>query len=178
VDPGAHRLVVSAPGMRTATANVTVAEGQQLDVPLLLTHDDHGSTPLVEQPPTPVAVAPRVEAPATGTASPWRTVGVVTAAAGVLGLGVGAAFGAVSMSKHNDAQKACPGASCPDANGASLWHDAVSAGNVSTVAFVIGGVALVGGAILWLAAPGSRSTAAATPQVGLGPGSVQLRGVW
>ena len=184
VDPGAHRVVVSAPGMRQVATSVAISERQQLDVPVRLQAAEAlGGAPAEPAPtaPAPVAVplppaAPAEPAPSAGDgAGPWRTVGLVLAAAGVVGLGVGAAFGVESMSKHGDAQKACPGATCPDAAGASLWHDAVTAGNASTVAFVVGGVVLAGGAVLWLAAPRSQDTG---PQVGLGPGSVQLRGAW
>jgi hypothetical protein len=97
------------------------------------------------------------------------------AGAGVVALGVGVGFGVDSIVKHGDAQKACPGTTCPNAGGASLWSDAVSAGNVSTALFVAGGVALAGGVVLWLVAP---RTSPGTTQVGVGPGSVQLRGAF
>jgi hypothetical protein len=187
VDPGEHQLVVSAPGMRTATANVKVGEGQQLDVPVSLEPDSaappplpspHDHEPLAAPSGGAQAVSPprgaRVETPKNAT-SPWRTAGLITAGAGVVALGVGAVFGLDSMSKHDAAEKVCPGATCADANGASRWHDAVTAGNAATAAFVVGGVALVGGAVLWLAAPTSSG---ARTRVGFGPGRVLLQSAW
>jgi hypothetical protein len=178
VDPGEHRLVVSAPGMRVATLSVKVSETQQLDVPVSLEPERSPPAPitpsLAPAPLPPPAPAASVEAkPSAG--SSWRTASLVTAGAGVLALGVGAVFGVESKWKHDDAEKACPGATCPAANGASLWHDAVSAGNASTIAFIIGGAGVVAGAVLWLAAPREADVGV---QVGFGPGSVQLRGAW
>jgi hypothetical protein len=192
VDPGEHQLVVSAPGMRTATANVKVAEGQQLDVPVSLDPDSPVPPPspsaqsapaAAHEPLAPPSRVVHAESPPSGArgetptsaASPWRAVGLITAGAGVVALGVGTAFGLDSMSKHNSAEKVCPGATCADANGASQWHDAVTAGNAATAAFVVGGVALVGGAILWLVAPTSSG---AGTRVGFGPGRVELQGAW
>jgi hypothetical protein len=78
------------------------------------------------------------------------------------------------MSKHNDAAAACPAPACADQNGVDLWHDAQTAGNVSTVAFIVGGVGLAGAAVLWLTAkPGTAAT-----RVGVGPGGLQLKAVW
>jgi hypothetical protein len=183
VDPGAHRLIVIAPGMRSAAVNVRVIEGQQLEVPVAL--ESEAVAPVVAAPASSAPSSPSIsaqpsladdvdpkESPAS---SPLRTVGIVTAGAGVVAVAVGVAFGVESMSKHHDAANACPDATCPTAAGASLWHDAVTSGRTATLAFVLGGVAIVGGAVLWLTAP--KSTGAGT-QVGLGPGSVLLRGAW
>ena len=46
------------------------------------------------------------------------------------------------MSKHDSANTACPAQQCPDKNGVDFWSQAVSAGNVSTVGFVVGTVGL------------------------------------
>ena len=186
VDPGDHRVVVSAPGKRVATLSVRVNEGQQLDVPVSLETDQAPPPSAVPSPlppapapapvPVPAPPGPDVSPKTTANAgSPWRTAGLLTAGTGLIALGVGAVTGLESISKHNEAENACPGATCPTANGASLWHDAVVSGNVSTVAFVVGGVGLLGGVILWLAAPKAHSGGA---RLGLGPGSVQVRGAW
>lgn len=172
LDPGTHALVVSAPGAREVTTSVAIGERQQLDVPVRL----EAAAPVAAPAGAGASVGASPPAPAASGGSSWRTVSLVVAGVGVVGLGVGAGFGVESMSKHSDAQKACPGATCADASGAGLWRDAVSAGNVSTAAFVVGGVLLAGGAVFWLVAPGASDGSAA--QVGVGPGSVQVRGVW
>jgi hypothetical protein len=58
----------------------------------------------------------------------------------------------------------------------SAWSSAVSAGNASTVGFIVGGVGAAGAAVLWFTAPGA--SAAASPQVGVGPGMLEVRGAW
>lgn len=94
----------------------------------------------------------------------------------MVGLGVGSAFGFVAMSKKSDAKSACPD-QCADQSGVSKWSDAKSAGNISTVGFIVGGVALAGGAVLWFTAK-PESSSGPSAQVGLGLGSLQLKGVW
>ena len=105
-----------------------------------------------------------------------KTLAIVAGGVGLASLGVGSAFGLTAMAKKADAEKVCPH-DCADQNGVNLWGDAAGAGNVSTAAFVVGGVMLAAGAALWLTA-GADSTRGPTAQVGIGAGSIQLRGVW
>jgi hypothetical protein len=105
-----------------------------------------------------------------------KTLAIVAGGVGLASLGVGSVFGLTAMAKKTDAEKACP-RDCADQDGVNLWNDAASAGNVSTAAFVVGGVLLAAGAALWLTAS-ADSTRGPTAQVGIGPGSIQLRGVW
>jgi serine/threonine-protein kinase len=93
---------------------------------------------------------------------------------GVAGLGVGSAFGLVAMSKRDEAQGVCPHALCSDSAGSSKWSDAKSAGNVATVAFIVGGVGAAAGVVLWLTAPSVGQDV----RVGFAPGRVQVRGTW
>jgi hypothetical protein len=181
LDPGEHRLVVRARGMRTATLSVRIDEGQQVDrLVSLFPEETAAPAPVPSAPPAPVTVPPprpvRLEArPRESAASPVRTAGLVIVGIGVIAVGVGAVFGVEALSKHQDAERACPGATCPTASGPALWHDAVSSGNASNIAFLIGGATLVTGAVLWFAAP--RASGGAT-RVGLGAGSIQLEGTW
>jgi hypothetical protein len=99
----------------------------------------------------------------------------VAAGVGIVGLGVGSAFGFVALSKKNSAQKLCPNI-CVDDNGVRAWNDAQSAGNVSTAMFIVGGVGLLGAAALWFTAPSSNGVSSA--QVGFGLESVQVKGTW
>ena len=90
--------------------------------------------------------------------------------------GVGTVFWTDDHVEEERCPKACPDL-CPDSNGVGLWSDAKSAGNVSTVAFIVGGVALAGGAALWFTAK-PESSSGPSAQVGVGLGSLQLKGVW
>jgi len=71
----------------------------------------------------------------------------------------------------------CDGADCRDQQGVDSKAEAKSAGNVSTAAFVLGAADLAAGATLWLTA-GSKSGSGSGAQVGLGPGSIVVRGTW
>ena len=55
-----------------------------------------------------------------------------------------------------------------------MEHGRTSA-KIADVGFIVGGVGLVGGAVLWFTAP---SGSAAGTQVGLGPGVLQVKGTW
>ena len=89
-------------------------------------------------------------------------------------------FGFKSIAKHSDYEALCSGSVCAPAAG-PLHDDAVSAGNVSTVAFIAGGALLGGGAVLWvLASKDSSSTAAleVRPLVGRSNAGVVFSGGW
>ncbi|HWZ91520.1 MAG TPA: hypothetical protein VNW92_21810, partial [Polyangiaceae bacterium] len=111
--------------------------------------------------------------------STQKIVALTAGGVGAGGVVIGSIFGAIAMSKKTDAQKACPNV-CADLNGVNAWSSAKSAGNVSTVAFIVGGVGLAGGAVLWFTAKPEKLDATDTKgvRVGVGPGSIQLKGTW
>src|SRR6185369_16137417 len=72
---------------------------------------------------------------------PQRIAGIAVAGVGVVGVAVGAAFGAKAISKKGDLSGHC-GSQTPircDAEGVAIRADANAAANVSNVAFAIGG---------------------------------------
>ena len=95
---------------------------------------------------------------------------------GVIGLGVGTAIGVVALSNRSSAQTACPNNVCGTLAEANKFASANSTGNVGTVTLIVGGAAVVGGAVLWFTAPKARDTG--STRVGLGPGSVQVMVTW
>ena len=147
VEPGTHALQAAAQHKVTWSTSVeTKADGATtaVTIPAL---EDVPAPPLVVAPP--VARVPPEPAPA--ASSPWRTVGLATAGAGVVALGVGTAFGVVAMNHRNSA--GCPGNVCPDDGSASTLRGAKGSADVATALFIAGG-ALVGGglAVWWLSA--------------------------
>jgi len=87
----------------------------------------------------------------------------------VVGIGIGSIFGLQAMSKHNDAAGACPNA-CTDQRGVKLWDDARSSGNISTIAFAIGGLGLIIALILTdRTAPNPAETGDEPDNTGYGP---------
>lgn len=161
IDPGSHPITASAPGKATWTSSVDVAaEGKaSVSIPALA---DAVATP------PPATAPPQEEQRGLGT---QKTLALVAAGVGVVGLGVGTVFGLKDKSKLSDAESHCVGNSC-DAAGVGLREDAVSAGNVSTVAFTVGLIAVAGAAVLWFTAPSSstlQAPTAARPRVRVTP---------
>jgi hypothetical protein len=179
VDEGQHVIQASAPKHQTwQTTAETYGQGKTLSVEI---------PPLAAAPEGPPAagtaesVAPGGAASTDDGATGWgtqRTLAIVAGAIGVVGLGVGTYFGLQSFSKHSDYQNHCAGSVC-DPTGVQLHDDAVSAGNISTIAMAIGGVALATGLTLWLTAPPmSPSTPRTGASLVVGPGVLGARGVW
>jgi hypothetical protein len=106
---------------------------------------------LPETPPAPVS-------PAGGT---QRTIGWVTAGVGLVGVGIGTAFGLATESKNSDAKGLCPTLSCTQQvvdDHASLVSTAKSDRTASIIGFAAGGAALVGGVVLVLTAPRAHAS--------------------
>lgn len=174
IDPGAHTFTFTRASDPPVQKVFVIREGEKDRRERIVL----GPTAVAAVPaPAPAMATPAPAAPPAAPASAWtgrRVGGLVLAVVGVAGLGVGAGYGLAAMSRHDEAQKACPRAACPDQQGVDLWNSAHSAGTISTVAFIAGGVALAGGAVLWLT--GKPETT--SPRLSLGPGSVALRGAW
>lgn len=189
-DPGKHTIIAKAPAYQTWQTVVTVKPGpakQTVDVPPL---QKAASAAPATTPPTTPATTPAATpaAPTTSAAPPpptadqtpssggglgtQRTLALVAGGLGVVGVGVGTAFGLVSKSKHDQAASHCNGSLCRDQTGVDLKSQARSAGNISTVGFIVGGVGLAAGVTLWLTA-GPKHT-----EVGLAPNGVSVRGEW
>jgi hypothetical protein len=179
-DQGVHKVTVSAPGRRTWEMSVLVKGGGDtltVSVPEL---EMAGAPATAATPTTPATPADNLngaERPqAPGGLTAQKTAALVAGGVGVAGIVVGSIFGLKSFSKHDQAAAVCD-PNCHDQTGMDLKADAKSAGNVSTAAFVIGGVGLAAGAALWFTAGPNTATSAA-PQVGFGPGAILVKGAW
>jgi hypothetical protein len=163
-DEGEHLVAATAPGHAPWQTTVRIeGEGQvvTVTVPALV--------------PEPEADR---DADATADAGPGlgsqRTLALVAGGVGVVGLGLGTAFGLRSMAKHDEAERFCDGPACTDVRGVDAGDAAQSAGNVSTVAFVIGGLGVAAGLTLWFTAP--EASGGAEARLDVGPGSVRVSG--
>jgi serine/threonine-protein kinase len=174
VDPGTHHVAVSAAGARTIESTVTVAEGQHLDVPAELQHEEAAVAPASPPPAADTEAAPA----STSRSNLWPTVGLVAAGVGVVGLGVGTYFGFDAISKNNASnQSGCNGNTCT-AGAYSTREDAKSSATLSTVSFVAGGLLAAGGVTLWLLAPRGDSAVQVAPVALAGGGGMMVGGVW
>jgi hypothetical protein len=174
LDPGAHNFTFEAPGQPPITKQLVIREGQKdrrevLQFGTPPATPAPGAAPIAKTTPNP-AIETSVDQVTSSTGGTQKVLALVAGGVGVVGVGVGTIFGLQSMSKNNDATAKCPGA-CSDQAGVELWNEARSAGNISTIGFVVGGVGLATGAILWFTAKPSRTTA-----LHVGPGTVQIRG--
>ncbi|EYF07962.1 hypothetical protein [Chondromyces apiculatus] len=113
-----------------------------------------------------------------------RTLGFVAGGVGVVGLGLGAAFGLVTFGHASEASKACnPGDVACGAERQEAYDSGKITGVVSTVAFGAGVAGLGAGLALLLL---SRPTAPAarkgrlwvTPEIGPGGTQVTVGGLW
>lgn len=177
-DPGDHTIAASAPGRapwQAVTAVTGVGTTVALTVPALaISTPEAPPTPAVTS--TPALVAPPVvvaKEPASSGLGTRRTLALVAGGIGVVGVGVGTAFGLKSKSDHDEAVKYCDGSQCREARGVTAGEDAYSAGTVSTVGMVIGALGLAGGVALWVTAPKAAAT-----EIAVGPGSLQVKGAW
>lgn len=167
VDPGDHEVRARAPGCDDFVSHVSAGEPgstTELKIPALSACD---AAPAAG--PAPSAADHQLSLDAQDVAA------ISAGAVGLAGVIVGTVFGLKSVSKHADSDDYCTGHVCEDPRGVELMHEARAAGNVSTTGFVIGGLGLAAGAMLWFARPfGPRANSA----VGVAHGSLEVRGAW
>lgn len=176
VDGGQHRVEAKAPGKLPFEASVNVkpeSDAVRVSVPALR-DDPHLSATTTAAPPSSSA-----EAPSAGGSS-LRTIGLVTAGAGVVGLGVGSFLGLSAKSDYDEAKQSCLGNGCyTDAY--DEIESARSQGTVATVVFIVGGAALATGVALFVLAPSEtreqpRASRLRVERVAVGAGSVLVKG--
>lgn len=140
IDNGAHRVDAAAPGYKPFSTTITVA-GDAVRESVFV--------PLLERAPE----LPEQPAPSTASFwSPLRYASVAVGVAGVAGVVVGTIFGVRAIGLNNDSKNDCDANSVCGSSGLKSRLDARSAGDVSTVAFVAGGVLLAGGATMFVLA--------------------------
>lgn len=178
-DAGEHTLEAKAPG-RVPWKTVVVLKGEAhiatVSVPALAAVAPSAIAPPQQAALAPAPAAPHAPSETGGSAlGARRTLALVAGGVGVVALGVGAGFGLKSMSHHEEAEKYCDGSLCNDERGVAAGNDAYAAGNVATAFTVVGVVGVAAGVVLWVTAPSAKANAV---QVGFGPGSARLRGVF
>jgi hypothetical protein len=160
VDPGIHALSATAPGRKPWNANVDVAQGRTdalvVNVPVL----EAIEVVSAPAPPPATQLADTQSSAGNNYWSTMRVVGASVAAVGIIGLGIGTVLGIGAKSALNDSNRdghCLPDNEC-DATGTQRRNDAKSQATGSTIAFVAGSAFLVGGALLFFAAPSEKKT--------------------
>jgi len=180
VDEGSHVFVASAAGKRTWSTTIVIqgrSSNTQVIVPVL----DPLPRMLVaesREPPRPAPQTMRISDRASAERrigiGPQRTAALVAAGIGVVGASLGTVFGLQSKSARDKANQYCNNDECWDDRGVNLKSDAMSRGNVATALFVAGTVGLASATVLWFYA--EHTPPAQSSRIGVGPGSVVLRG--
>ncbi|MGH7440705.1 MAG: hypothetical protein ACRENE_33855 [Polyangiaceae bacterium] len=184
VDPGAHSFTFTVAGTPPVTQSFVLKEGEKERRERIVI----GATPKSTSPsPSPVAPAspatPAGPAPSGLTSAQW--IGVGLAGAGVVGLGVGAAFGLMTGSAWSNAKSDCGGDTTHCLNVATANNDkntANSDSTISAVGFAAGGALLVGGAVLFLTGGRHQEASAArlvvTPALSPGQAGAAIHGTF
>jgi hypothetical protein len=169
VDPGKHRVDVSAPGKRSFTADATAVAEETVAVEVAELADvdptEHAVRPLSPEPPAP----PRAAPPRAASLLDARGIsGIVFLGVGAVITGGAVYFGAHAIAVQAQADKTCPMAACHDPNAVGLNGVARTSARFSTAGFVAGGSALVAGGflLLWPRAPKPVSGLVVAPQKG------------
>lgn len=188
VDPGTYTIEASAPSRKKWSSSIAVGpNGASVTVTIPdLAPGDVPPPATISRPNEPhgggtTSPSPLPSTQAIGDHGPQLTkvLALAFGGVGVVGVGVGAFFGLKSISKHSDYEGLCRSTGCSPSAG-PIHDDAVTAGNVSTVAFVVGGAFLAGGVVLWAIDP-KRSPASGlyvTPTVTASSAGVAVQGGW
>ncbi len=182
VDPGSYTIEASAPGKKRWSTVAAVGPGGAAVTVAIPALEDGEDLPTAS---SPAPSRPDAEASTPGTSLSGRSrteraIAIGVGGAGVLGIGIGSFFGLRSIAKHSDYEKLCTAGACEPAAG-PIHDDAVAAGDASTVAFLVGGALIAGGAVLWLVAPQASSPVARirfAPSVGSSGAGAVLAGGW
>jgi hypothetical protein len=172
-EPGQRKLTFRAKGKKQATQLVSITKNerpQRVQVPEM---EDQPKEPVVAEPapppPPPPASTPRPSQKPKEHEG-WgaqKKIAVAAGGVGILGVAVGAVFGVKTMFGHVCVDG--PATQCTR----QVRDDASTWGAISTVSFIVGGVALGTAAVLWLTAPSSSGAASGSsrrivPVVGAG----------
>lgn len=155
-DPGVHRIEASAPGKKPWSVEVKLdkeATTETIEVPALEDAPPEPPPAVKEPPPAVVAPPPAPPKDAADPGSGMRTAGLVIGGVGVAALVTGGVFGLVASSKWSSGKDDCPGNVCRTQAAFDDTQDARRFANLSTIAFVVGGVCTAAGLGLYLAAP-------------------------
>jgi hypothetical protein len=168
VDPGEHRVEVSAKGKTSRTYNVRITGAGVVEI--MVDNLDDGRPVVAAASAKPVPARIRLES--TVPAAPaeeshggaQRTIGLTLVGLGIVGLGTGAYFGGKALSESAEGRRSCTVTPCPaDQKAAATDANdrAKSSFTTSVVTVAAGTGALAVGLIVYFMAPSATSASAA-----------------
>lgn len=164
-DDGLHTIQATAPGHAAWQTQVLVAGPHGLAtvaIPLLADETSATAEHLLDAQRSPALGSQRVAALAVG--------GV-----GAVGLTVSGVFSIIALSKKNQASH-CDGNACDTTEDAAAGNAAHSAGNVATIAAIVGAAGVLGGVALWFTAP--KREQLSFNHIEVGPRGVRIGGTF
>lgn len=168
LDPGKHVLATKEGDAETSRQEFTLREGETL--PLAV----GAATPSEPKPSGPVTPPPANQAEEGPTAADYAP-GIVLLTLGAGGLAAGIATRVIAFQKVSDVKERCAGNVCLAADRDEI-ESADTFQTVSTVAFVVGGVAAATGIVLLVVLPAQRSGPSVSLRVQ--PGGVAVEGTF
>lgn len=147
VDPGAHRVVVRAPGHADAEFRVTLSSGESRELVVV---------------PGAATKAQGSVKPGVPTESSQKTVGLVIGGIGLAAIVGGAITGAMVLGKKSTVDQNCDSSKRCNDRGLDAADSGKTLGVITTVALAAGGVALGAGTFLVLSAAPSDQHGAAS----------------
>ena len=185
VDPGVYQIAVRAPGRKPWSTKTTVMDARahaSVSVPALASADTAGvPAPVASQPSGSQVGADVATSGGVWSRSTAHTLAFVSGGAAIVALGIGTGFGVDAISKKSQYQQHQVNGQCIDEQCVTLSTQAVSAAAGSTVGFVLGGVFVAAGAVLWFTAPGADADGpkvAIMPVAGPEGAGAVLSGSW
>jgi hypothetical protein len=177
VNPGSHVLQATAEGYNSGTVNIDVAEGEAKAVALTLEPKSGSaarpSTTLGSETSPTSPISPVGADTAQPASSRQKTFGFIGLGVGAAGLAVGGVAGLIAMSRHSALETDCQSGKCP-ASAQSTLDGFRTMATVSTVGFIVGGVAAATGGALLLTAPRAQ-TGRVEPYIGLAYVGARIR---
>ncbi|HMI87136.1 MAG TPA: PEGA domain-containing protein [Polyangiaceae bacterium] len=172
INPGTHKVKVSAEGYLPQEKSIALTEGQSLNVNIELEQ-----APESAPPPEKKAVATTsvdTSASSSGSGEWRRTVAYVAFGVGGASLIVGGVAGGLAIAKNGQLADNCPVHNqCETKYGTNIetYH---RLGTISDVGFIVGGVGIAAGVVLLLTQPKDTTAGATrvTPYIGLGNAGV------
>ena len=155
MDPGAHSVLVVAPGHESKSTAAIAVERETVRVVAAA-----GIATPQDEPPPP--------APASHHTAAW-----FVGAAGLASLGIGTYFGARALAERSWSDASCSGGVCANAAALGEYQSARTDARASDVALGIGVIGLAVGGVLLLTSHGD-----AHPATGLQVTAAGLRGTW